>query len=131
MKNLDRRSLLAGLASAAALGLTAGCARDDDEKLSEGQVAVPLRSLRQGRRTTLIVAGNPVELVRSGDGVSGRSLRCTHTGCVVAWRETTREYLCPCHEGRFSEDGEVLAGPPPLPLRPVRVTIRKDRVIVG
>ena len=41
---------------------------------------------------------------------------CTHLGCPYNWNETKREFLCPCHNGVFSMDGAVLAGPPPRPL---------------
>lgn len=41
---------------------------------------------------------------------------CTHLSCRVTWQEDVREYVCPCHDGRFAENGEVLAGPPPEPL---------------
>lgn len=122
--------LVTAAAAAAALG-TIRCGRDLEEKLEPGQVALALDSLPPGRRVVTIVAGNPVELIRTGDRVSARSLRCTHTGCVVRWREELRQYVCPCHEGRYSDEGAVLAGPPPRPLRPVAVTARKGRVIVG
>jgi Rieske Fe-S protein len=42
--------------------------------------------------------------------------RCTHLACTVSWSETDKVYLCPCHDGKFSPKGEVLAGPPPRPL---------------
>ncbi len=44
------------------------------------------------------------------------SSRCTHLGCSVNWREETRDFSCPCHDARFSQDGDVLDGPPPKPL---------------
>ena len=80
----------------------------------------------------MIVAGNPAEVMRTEEGIRGRSLRCTHTGCVVRWREDLRLYVCPCHEGRYREDGEVLEGPPPRSLRPVPARLEKGgRVVVG
>ncbi len=42
--------------------------------------------------------------------------RCTHLGCSVNWKEEARAYLCPCHDAKFSQEGEVLDGPPPRPL---------------
>lgn len=101
------------------------------ESLKPGQVAVPLEDLVAGRRTIVIVAENPVEVMRSGDGVTARSLRCTHWGCVVRWREAERAYVCPCHAGRYDSDGNVLEGPPPLPLRAVPAIVSGDRVILG
>ena len=41
---------------------------------------------------------------------------CTHLGCRVRWIAADGKYHCPCHNGLFSKDGTVLAGPPPRPL---------------
>ena len=42
--------------------------------------------------------------------------RCTHLGCTVNWQDNAQAFICPCHDGKFSKDGVVLAGPPPRPL---------------
>src|SRR5512141_1766962 len=44
------------------------------------------------------------------------SSRCTHLGCSVNWREDSQEFICPCHDAKFSKEGVVLDGPPPKPL---------------
>ena len=41
---------------------------------------------------------------------------CTHLSCRVTWTEETNVYFCPCHDGRFNKEGQVVAGPPPEPL---------------
>ena len=41
---------------------------------------------------------------------------CTHLGCPVRWDDKTKLFLCPCHNGGFSINGEVVKGPPPRPL---------------
>lgn len=41
---------------------------------------------------------------------------CTHLACTVNWSESDQVYLCPCHDAKFSREGEVLDGPPPHPL---------------
>ena len=51
----------------------------------------------------------------SGDLVVFNS-RCTHLGCSVNWQEAAQAFICPCHDGKFSKAGAVLAGPPPRPL---------------
>ena len=130
---LDRREALGALGSLIALGMISPrCGRGpSEEPLKPGQVALPLDGFRPGVRTVVVVAGNPVEVVRSADGVAARLLRCTHLGCVVRWREREGAYVCPCHDGRYDGAGNVLAGPPPLPLRSVPAVVSGDRVILG
>lgn len=56
---------------------------------------------------------------RYGEGesdVTVYSNMCTHLSCRVTWQEDRSIYFCPCHDGRFDEEGEVVAGPPPKPL---------------
>lgn len=56
---------------------------------------------------------------------------CTHLGCIVQWQADKGEFLCPCHAGRFSAQGEVLSGPPPKPLETLPVATEGDQIIVG
>lgn len=42
--------------------------------------------------------------------------RCTHLACTVNWSDEARAFLCPCHDAKFSMEGEVLDGPPPRAL---------------
>jgi menaquinol-cytochrome c reductase iron-sulfur subunit len=44
------------------------------------------------------------------------SSRCTHLSCSINWNEEAQAYICPCHDAKFSMEGEVLDGPPPRPL---------------
>ena len=57
-----------------------------------------------------------VFVVRSEEGFSAISARCTHLGCTVVWNRDHRLFLCPCHGGKFDIDGRNVAGPPPRPL---------------
>lgn len=41
---------------------------------------------------------------------------CTHLSCRVNWKEESNDFVCPCHDGHFSINGEVISGPPPRPL---------------
>jgi menaquinol-cytochrome c reductase iron-sulfur subunit len=51
------------------------------------------------------------------------SINCTHLGCPVRWLAEADLFMCPCHGGVYYKNGNVAAGPPPLPLPryPVRV----------
>ena len=50
--------------------------------------------------------------------------RCTHLGCPYRWDSGKKLFVCPCHNGVFGVDGQVVSGPPPRPLDryPTRVT---------
>lgn len=41
---------------------------------------------------------------------------CTHLGCPYRWDADKKAFVCPCHGGVFSKDGNVVSGPPPRPL---------------
>lgn len=53
---------------------------------------------------------------RGPDDVVVFSRSCTDLGCPVVWDEGSDWFLCPCHGGIFSGDGEPQAGPPSRPL---------------
>ena len=38
---------------------------------------------------------------------------CPHLGCAVHWVEDQTEFICPCHAGSFTANGDRIAGPPP------------------
>jgi menaquinol-cytochrome c reductase iron-sulfur subunit len=38
---------------------------------------------------------------------------CPHLGCSVRWVGDQEKFICPCHSGSFTADGERIAGPPP------------------
>jgi len=38
---------------------------------------------------------------------------CPHLGCSVQWTEAQGKFICPCHSGSFTADGERIGGPPP------------------
>lgn len=49
-----------------------------------------------------------------GDGrFSIYDLNCTHLGCPYSWNENAELFLCPCHGGAFTKEGQVVGGPPP------------------
>jgi cytochrome b6-f complex iron-sulfur subunit len=129
---LDRRALLRSFASGSALAaatVLAGCAKKS--ALKPTQVLIPLSEIPKTGRRKILVAGRPVELQRTEQGVLARSLLCSHFGCTVAWREEKQAYLCPCHEGVYDASGAVVAGPPPKGLASVPVTVSGDDLIVG
>lgn len=51
-----------------------------------------------------------------GDEIEVFSNVCTHLSCRVTWQEDRDIYVCPCHDGHFARDGEIISGPQPRPL---------------
>ena len=55
-------------------------------------------------------------VVQNGADIKVLSNICTHLGCGVRWDPDSKGFICPCHNGVFDPDGNVVAGPPPKPL---------------
>jgi len=55
---------------------------------------------------------------------------CTHLSCLVSWRTEANEYICPCHDGHFGIDGEVLEGPPPRSLGKYEYKIQDRNILI-
>jgi Rieske Fe-S protein len=129
---------LLGLGSlAAGLKVLAPSARTDKElawfPLLSGD-DVPRAGVK---RTELVyaVAGKErkarVFIVSSQDGLTVLSAVCSHLGCLVNYRKETREFVCPCHGGKYDIAGRNIAGPPPAPLVKYPVRFEKGIVLVG
>jgi menaquinol-cytochrome c reductase iron-sulfur subunit len=52
-------------------------------------------------------------LKKSDTEVAVYSPICPHLGCQVYFDRQLKQYVCPCHGSRFSEDGAHVAGPAP------------------
>jgi Rieske Fe-S protein len=66
----------------------------------------------------LRVLGRPVLLVRlEHDRFFALSATCTHMDiCQLEWAPERRQLLCGCHGGAFDVHGNVVHGPPSIPL---------------
>lgn len=75
------------------------------------------------------VGGHPIILVRSAEReFRAFSSACPHLGCIVQWESSNREFKCPCHAGKFSQDGKVISGPPPSPLIAYEVVVTGEQI---
>lgn len=72
-----------------------------------------------------------VFIVSSQDGITVLSAVCSHLGCLVNYRKETREFVCPCHGGKYDISGRNIAGPPPGPLTAYPVQVKDGQVLVG
>ena len=94
-------------------------------------VTFPLSDLPVGGTKTVTYGGSPVLVQHTPDTLRAFSMVCTHLGCLVKWEADKKEFYCPCHDGRYDEFGDVLAGPPPIPLEQIPVQVEGGVVTVG
>ena len=55
---------------------------------------------------------------------------CPHLGCQIEWRRDRSEFMCPCHKGTFSANGDVVGGPPPRSMDELPSKVRAGRLLV-
>lgn len=67
-------------------------------------------------------------LVRTLDGeLHAFGQQCTHLSCPVYFERAHQRLECPCHDGAFdAKTGNVLYGPPPRPLDPIKLEVGAD-----
>ena len=94
-------------------------------------VSFPLAELPVGGTKAVTYGAAPALVIRTPESIRCFSLICTHLGCTVQWQAGSSEFYCPCHSGRYDQFGEVLAGPPPVPLEQIAVRIDGENVVVG
>ena len=61
-----------------------------------------------------IVSEKAIYIIRDTHGnLHVLSPVCSHLGCLISWRESQQQFVCPCHVGIFASDGSRISGPPP------------------
>lgn len=68
------------------------------------------------------VVSHNVIVVNTGGNFVALSDICTHQGCHVFYNKNSNDFVCPCHGGTYNINGQVIAGPPPAPLKKYNVS---------
>jgi len=55
--------------------------------------------------------GDRVIVAQTDKGPIARSAVCPHKGCDVEYKADAHQFVCPCHNSKFDEDGKVVRGP--------------------
>lgn len=55
---------------------------------------------------------------------------CPHAGCAVAWQKQEGLLVCPCHDSKFTPNGQVKQGPADEPLPTYIAKIETDTILV-
>lgn len=104
-------------------------ARVDDIPVGEPTFVTYEERVQDGWYVTTLSKGAWV--VNKGNGeVIVYDPRCTHLNCPFYWDKPNNRFHCPCHDGRFDIDGNVLGGPPPRPLDRLTVVIQEGEILV-
>uniref|UniRef100_UPI0025AA31ED Cytochrome b6-f complex iron-sulfur subunit n=1 Tax=Chlorobaculum tepidum TaxID=1097 RepID=UPI0025AA31ED len=72
-----------------------------------------------------------VIVVNHGGSLTAVSAICTHLGCLVHWDEAADMIACPCHGAKYTQDGKIISGPQPLPLKQYKVKIEDGKIVVS
>lgn len=70
-------------------------------------------------------------IVNTGKELFALSAGCTHLGCLVSWYRPENRFRCPCHNGQYDIRGNVVAGPPPTPMKHLFLKIEHQKVNIG
>jgi len=75
-------------------------------------------------------SGVAYAVTQDGQNVKVFSNVCTHLSCRVTWQPERNAFVCPCHDGVFGLEGNVIAGPPPRPLDQFQTKIENGQVMI-
>jgi Rieske Fe-S protein len=101
-------------------------------QLRAGRILVAkLGDLPPGTGKKVVVSDKPVLVINVDNQVKAFSAICTHLQCIVFWNQEGQFIQCPCHDGRFDTNGQVISGPPPAPLSVLKVSVEGDDIYVG
>ena len=75
--------------------------------------------------------GVPALLFRTKSGVFAYSAICTHQGCTVSYKSSSKKLVCPCHGAQFdpAKGGMVTSGPTEQPLAKIKVAVKGAWVV--
>ncbi|MEO1449408.1 MAG: Rieske 2Fe-2S domain-containing protein [Bacteroidota bacterium] len=120
-----RQSATVGLVWLAGNSL-AGCGIFDDPEMR----VCRLDELEAQRSMTSRFNGKKIFLTYLEEELVIFSLICRHKKCTVKYVPDEEIFACPCHEGMYDKEGEVIDGPPPAPLHRFQYEIRDGEIWV-
>jgi menaquinol-cytochrome c reductase iron-sulfur subunit len=69
-------------------------------------------------------------VTENGRDFTALSNICTHLGCRVRWIADQEGFFCPCHNGVFDKDGQIVSGPVPRPLDRFETKVEDDLLYI-
>jgi cytochrome b6-f complex iron-sulfur subunit len=111
-----RRDALEILVGGAMAALGLGHAAEGLAASQERVVVGRLEDVPPGSALAAEYRDAPVLILNVEGEIRVFSAICMHEGCTVEWDAGQETIVCPCHDGRYDLEGNVLSGPPPAPL---------------
>jgi nitrite reductase/ring-hydroxylating ferredoxin subunit len=106
---------------------------ENENKMTEGYVAVSAGTLQNGEKRLVQVAGRDVCLIMTEGKLYALADSCTHAGCSLtdAGEAEGGEIECACHGSRFDlATGAVKSPPADAPLERFDVRVENDRILI-
>jgi thiosulfate dehydrogenase [quinone] large subunit len=138
--SLDRRGAIrVGVLSAAAVasalvGKTfAKVSESSATTVSGSSQVIKLAKIKVGETHQFALSnGMPAILFRTKTGVFAYSATCTHQGCTVTYKNSSKSLYCPCHGAEFDPftNGDAISGPARDALPTIKVRIDGDWVVL-
>lgn len=69
-------------------------------------------------------------LTNDGRDFVAMSNICTHLGCRVRWIGDKQQFFCPCHNGVFDKNGDVVSGPVPRALDRYQIKVEDEQLYI-
>jgi Rieske Fe-S protein len=93
-----------------------------------GAMGLPLSGCLGFHYVNATLVGNRLVIRHSDGSYTAVSTRCMHLGCQV--EPTAGHLVCPCHGSEYTNDGRILKGPTPLPLRKFPVLVDGEGILI-
>lgn len=94
-------------------------------------IVVPQAEVPVGATKDLLVGETPSIIIHKTSEYIVLSRVCTHLGCLVNYNKDRQLLICPCHNGIYDLDGNVISGPPPRPLEKIPFKIEGINIEIG
>ncbi len=139
--SIERRQFLGGMIAGGAAALAAGAAGPMAAYVGNLRAELPPpflvlpeaeAGLAPGKSAIIRYGRLPVLLFMTPDGaIRAFVALCTHFDCIVGYRSEENRIFCACHEGYYDVEGNVVAGPPPRPLRRLHCQARHGKLFLA
>lgn len=107
-----------------------GRARPPSHRQEPGYPIADLADVPEGGALKASYRGQPVLVLNVDGDIRVFSAICSHEGCLADWNANLGIIHCPCHDGRFGVEGEVISGPPPAPLIRFESRVEEGKVFI-